>query len=600
MSKKQSSFNTRDLKSATPKAKHNLSYRNILSAPFGALLPFMVQEVVAGSSVQIGLEHQTRAQSMPRPSFSRLREHFDYFFVPFSQLYRAYDNMRTQQSNYNSALFQQEYDSLPQQLPYFQLSPALMYPDIRGLDEKDSAGMPAVYGTIRLLDLLGYGVNANVLYLNPTVTSTATFQTQLNPFRLLAYQKIYYDYFRNDKYESNDSQFYNVDDLYSAASLNISTNRLKLLTRLEYRWRKKDYFTQVTPDVLPTPNQFNRKNFGTIITMSTTVGYISQLSSPLDYYSSSSSQNKIISRTANPVTDPDVQSTPIGNAEGSRITFANGSQTLANASFNQSVVNHKWASAVDKLFRRMYAANSDFSSQMLAIFGVAPVEGRHGRVSHIGGYSQILGISDVDNMTQSSPAESALYGNTVDPVFGKINQYGDTDNFTYRAKEDGIIMGIYSTSMESDYSSARIDRHNLKLRTYDYFIPEFANLGKQALFSVEYQNFYLDTSGDADQLKDMPLGVIGFVPRYDEYRTHVDECHGSFAFGSNEAYVAPMNADMAADHLFLNMDNLIYKPTQVDRIFSVNADGKEDNDPFYLNLYNKVKCISPVPLRIEL
>lgn len=239
MSKKQSSFNNRDLKSPTPKAKHNLSYRNILSAPFGALLPFMVQEVVSGSSVQIGLEHQTRAQSMPRPSFSRLREHFDYFFVPFSQLYRAYDNMKTQQSNYNSALFQQEYDSTPQTIPYFQLSTSLMYPSVRGTSEKDSAGLPAVYGTIRLLDLLGYGVNAKMLYQDVTSTANVTFPMLLNPFRLLAYQKIYFDYFRNDKYEANDSEFYNLDDLYNSASINISLNRLKLLTRLEYRWRKR-------------------------------------------------------------------------------------------------------------------------------------------------------------------------------------------------------------------------------------------------------------------------------------------------------------------------------------------------------------------------
>ena len=75
------------------------------------------------------------------------------------------------------------------------------------------------------------------------------------------------------------------------------------------------------------------------------------------------------------------------------------------------------------------------------------LKGRNGNVVHIGGYSQILGISDVNNQSDT---------NASSPLFGKINQYGDTKSFNYKANEDGIIMGIYSTSMENDYSSLRV------------------------------------------------------------------------------------------------------------------------------------------------
>ena len=119
---------------------------------------------------------------------------------------------------------------------------------------------------------------------------------------------------------------------------------------------------------------------------------MSQLASPLqDAVGASSSQHvDFIGKEFNPLNSPDSISTPLNASDGTHIRFTNASGSI-NQVNNQSVVNHRWAAALDKLYRRMYAANSDFSSQMLAIFGVAPVEGRGSRVSHIGGYSQILG-----------------------------------------------------------------------------------------------------------------------------------------------------------------------------------------------------------------
>lgn len=238
--KKQSSFNTRDLKKSTPRAKHNVSYRNALSAPFGALVPFLCQEVVSGSSCQLGLEHQTRACSMPKPSFARIREHYDYFFVPFSQLYHNFDNFRTMQTNQRSMLFKKAYEGSTSYLPHFRLSESLVEKSSR-VNEKDINGYPAVFGTCRLLDLLGYGVS------NSLVEQSGDYPSQqdtvwYNPFRLLAYQKIYFDYFRNDKYEDNDTECYNIDDVYNTpntSSADISESRMKKITMLRYRWRKK-------------------------------------------------------------------------------------------------------------------------------------------------------------------------------------------------------------------------------------------------------------------------------------------------------------------------------------------------------------------------
>ena len=86
---------------------------------------------------------------------------------------------------------------------------------------------------------------------------------KFNPFRLLAYQKIYYDFYRRQDYEPSRPEHYNIDDINSA-DLNISDNaRLLGIFTLRYRWLAKDYFTGVVPselfgtENLANPNSVN-------------------------------------------------------------------------------------------------------------------------------------------------------------------------------------------------------------------------------------------------------------------------------------------------------------------------------------------------------
>lgn len=582
---RSSNFDVRNLKAAKGRNKHDLSYRNVFSTKFGMLVPFMVQDVVAGSSVQVSLEHQTRTMPMVRPAFSRLREHYDYFFVPYSQVWHAYDNFKTQQSNQRSTLFENQFPNVVNALPTFSAETLRQALNDRATD---AAGYQANFGNMRIGDLLGYG--CFVPEALPGVTDVyqgANEQIYYNAFRLAAYQKIYYDYYRNDKYEANLTSAYNLDDLANGA--NIPLDRLKKLMRIHYRWRKKDYFMQTTPDVLPTLNQFARNGFAA----SVTAGSFNSTTNILEGQMSIPNGGVVSSVTsANPLDNPNnninTQNINVGVAE----TFP-----YNNVSSSQSVMQHRFAAARQKLLERMYAAKSDFSSQMLAIYGIAPIEGRNGSVSHIGGFSELLPIGDVENNTDS-------YTNS--PYGGKVNTFGGTKNFKYKALEDGIIMGIYSTSMEADYCSDRVDRFNFKRVPEDYYIPEYETLGKQALFSVEYQNHYLYTASDnTEKITRMPVKVIGFVPRYDEYRSHVDEVHlsggpGVYQDGVLQGYTAPLNQGLNVDKWVLSQQHMIYKPSNLDVIFGVQADGTVGTDQFLCNFYNDVKCISPLKVRSEL
>ena len=64
----------------------------------------------------------------------------------------------------------------------------------------------------------------------------------VNPFRFLAYQKVYFDYYRNPLYELNNPSAYNVDSDFGA-----HYDLTEVSSTLRYRNWNKDYFTSLSP-----------------------------------------------------------------------------------------------------------------------------------------------------------------------------------------------------------------------------------------------------------------------------------------------------------------------------------------------------------------
>ena len=124
---------------------------------------------------------------------------------------------------------------------------------------RDDAGLPIVYGSCKLLDLLGYGsliASSNTgkaaitkKYLgvdtlgdadNPLVYQTS--QT-VNALPFLAYQKIYYDFFSNSQWEKHKAYAYNVDYWSGSGQISLVTD----MVQLRYTNYPKDYFMGMLP-----------------------------------------------------------------------------------------------------------------------------------------------------------------------------------------------------------------------------------------------------------------------------------------------------------------------------------------------------------------
>ena len=131
---------------------------------------------------------------------------------------------------------------------------------INGQDAFDDAGLPYVYGASKILDMLGYGsflASSNTAkaaitkaYLglssvadasNPLVYSDS--QT-VNLLPLLAYQKIYYDFYSDSQWEKHLAYAYNVDYWNGSSALLLAPEMLQL----RYANYPKDYFMGMLPN----------------------------------------------------------------------------------------------------------------------------------------------------------------------------------------------------------------------------------------------------------------------------------------------------------------------------------------------------------------
>ena len=85
-----------DIKNRPSRNGFDLSFKKNFSAKAGELLPVMCKVVVPGDSININLKSFTRTQPLNTSAFARMREYFDFYFVPFEQMWNKFDTVITQ------------------------------------------------------------------------------------------------------------------------------------------------------------------------------------------------------------------------------------------------------------------------------------------------------------------------------------------------------------------------------------------------------------------------------------------------------------------------------------------------------------------------
>lgn len=557
----------------------DVGYSNKFTSSLGMLLPCFVRECNPDEHYRINARMFTRTMPMNSAAFIQCTQHIEFFFVPYRLLWRDFPQFVTG-TKYPTSLYDSKVSSdspkfdLAKIYNAFKAKLTASNPTPEGGLGTDLLGYPKIQNAMRLLDLLGYGC-----YYTPEAKDFAP--AAMNPFRLLAYQKICADFYRVANWEDNRVKSWNIDglniDLTSSWNAVTLQNFLDNYLALNYRPWKKDLFTIAN-------TQFQCADF-----MSS---YFSAPSFP--------DLKKDGNLSMYPITS---------TASGFQGSFYSGDALNNAKSVSFSVSNLRSAFALDKLYRLMsQASDGDYKSQIKARYGFDAYAPQM-RCQFVGSASSVIQVNPITSTADTlTSSDNVFEGTPVGRIYGNGVASG-SDTFEFDTKEHGILMGICSFVPDVDYSSYGVNIFNKKLSSSEYFQPEFDNLGKQPLDAT---SLYLAKVPGAGGIQSP--AVLGWIPRYAEYKTHIDEVHGQLngniyrsASGAPtlSSWTAPRLAGFEDDKASywckdgLSKNFFYINPALYNSIFVNQYEGLQTQDQFICEVSNNVQAVLPMSVSGE-
>lgn len=554
----------------------DVGYSNKFTSSLGMLLPCFVRECNPDEHYRINARMFTRTMPMNSAAFIQCTQHVEFFFVPYRLLWRDFPQFIVG-TKYPTSLYDSKvsvdspkfdlakiYNAFRAKLTASNSTPAA------GLGT-DLLGYPKIQNAMRLLDLLGYGC-----YYTPESKDFAP--AAMNPFRLLAYQKICADFYRVANWEANRVKSWNIDglslDMTSTFNAVTLQNFVDNYLALNYRPWKKDLFTIANTsfqgaDFLSL--EFSAPSFPVY----STDNYTPMIPSTSD---KSGYQGALYARDSKP-------------------------------SSGFSIANLRSAFALDKLYRLMaQASDGDYKSQIKARYGFDAYAPQM-RCQFVGSASSVIQVNPITSTADTlTTTDNAFQGTPVGRIYGNGVASG-SDTFEFDTKEHGILMGICSFVPDVDYSSYGVNIFNKKLTSSEYFQPEFDNLGKQPLDAT---SLYLAKVPGAGGIQSP--AVLGWIPRYTEYKTHIDEVHGQlngniYRSASGEptlsSWTAPRLAGFEDDKASywckdgLSKNFFYINPALYNSIFVNQYEGFQTQDQFICEVSNNVQAVLPMSVSGE-
>lgn len=613
-------MNMKSIKNKPHRDGFDLSRKFAFSAKLGELLPVFVEDVMPGDKFKINADWFTRTQPVTSPAYTRFGEYYDFFFVPYHLLWRYFPQFIIQTNDDNWATGIQSKSNQFTQHPYISSKELLncirnvntYHSDtssqtvtIQTVNYPNVNGFNFSYGALKLLEYLGYGKTFTENYqvassghyvtapTSAVVSSSNANDVALNPFPLAAYQKVYQDFFRNSQWESPQPYSYNFDYL-NGSSMKVplpqsiesaSDFYYNGLLTLRYTNYNKDYFLGRLPE----------KQYGS-----------EALASPIHYFGNSipSTTNpvQVVTTNYNVAGHPGIHTTTYGyNNLSSSIPSLSGVNVEVGTSsiFNLSTDNInlllskagvgalalRQAEFLQKWKEITQSGGTDYVSQIQKHFGVKPNSDMAHRSTYIGGFDNKFGIDEVVNTNLSqADFEPNIAGKGVNAGHGSLD---------FDVKEHGIIIGVYHMSLLPEYSTFLTDKLMTKTMPTDYVIPELDNVGMQSLQGRDYSGFLYPYN---NQTLVAVSKIIGYVPRYAEYKTHVDKVGGAFS-STLSNWVTPLNKyetdNPFEGHHDFTTDTFFYKvdPHILDNVLSVSVDSTVDTDQFLINCGFDVKAV---------
>jgi len=579
----------------------DIGRKNAFTAKVGELLPVYWDISMPGDKYKFNVEYFTRTQPVETSAYTRLREYFDFYSVPLRLLWKSAPSVLTQMQDINQiqALSLTQNLSLGTYLPSLpldQLGIVLAYLNNNSWTPQ-SSGFNNLFGfsrsdlAFKLLSYLGYG---NFIRTAPSSSgrwwstslksdSSSAYTQQyiqnnyVNLFPLLAYQKIYQDFFRWSQWENANPSSYNVD-YYSGVSPSLVSSvpswdsdywKSDTMFDLKYCNWNKDMLMGVLPN-----SQFG--NVAVVDVNSTSIPDVvlgkGSLTSPVGLASAVSSNSSPVPLFA--LQASTANTLPVGSSL--RVDLSSLQSQFSVLALRQSEALQRWKEISQ-------SGDSDYREQIRKHFGVNLPQALSNMCTYIGGISRNLDISEVVNNNLAAEGDTAV-------IAGKGVGAGN-GSFTYTTDEHCVVMCIYHAVPLLDYTITGQDGQLLVTDAESLPIPEFDNIGMESLPMTQIFN--------SPKASIVNLFNVGYNPRYFNWKTKLDVVNGAFTT-TLKSWVSPVTESLLSgwfgfgyDEGDVNQNNKVvlnYKffkvnPSVLDPIFGVSADSTWDTDQLLVNSY---------------
>lgn len=608
-------FNYDDLKNHPRRSGFDLSKRIEFTGKPGELLPVYWKFTVPGDKFNIRTSWFTRTEAVNTAAYTRVKEYVDWFFVPLNLLQKGIESAITQMiDNPVSASSATENREITTDLPWTtltDLSASIICLNNDGTTNSheetaklNQFGYSRADLSAKLLQLLKYGnfINKSHVQSNSTAFGYSTMKIEEQTYLwnnavsilpLLAYQRVYTDFFRFEQWENPVPYLYNADyytggNIFSDLDYDSASDYWKSTTPFDMQYCNwnRDLFTGMLPS-----QQFGEAAIVNLDSSSGSTSNVSVLNKGVGGQASYYPVSTVGSLSGTGSTNLRLSDSTTGPASSGPLVSVIDS---FNASF--TILALRQAEFLQKWKEIALSGSPDYRTQVEKHFGVKlPVELSF-MSQYIGGQFSQLDISEVvNNNLESGETQNQAV------IAGKGVNIGN-GSISFSPRQHGIIIGIYHAVPLLEYVRTGQDADLLITQATDWAIPEFDAVGMQTLPLTTL--FNSNISGSEWFIKYGSSAPLGYVPRFINWKTDIDEVFGKFRSSAKD-WVAPIDAEFITQWIRNNIAN---KPTEstvfnanwfkvnpaiLDSIFAVKADSTCDTDPFKINMSFDIKAVRP-------
>lgn len=580
-------FSLKDIRNHPRRSAFDLSSKVAFSAKSGELLPIKWYFTMPGDKFTLKRQHFTRTQPVNTSAYTRIREYYDWFWVPLHLLWRNAPEVISQmQSNVQHAGSQTSSLILGNYLPSITVSQLKScFSNLKG--KTNYFGFDRSDLSYKLLQYLRYGncSSGNDIFgtsVNHSTSYSQAFRFDLNLsiFPLLAYKKFCQDYFRYSQWQDSSPYLWNIDyytgvqqSLFSTIpSSGDSYWTGNTMFDLEYCNWNKDIFMGVLPDA----------QFGDVSTIDTGGLKSQDLFLEAKITSSDSTRVYLGSKTSVSGTDFAINAGPSAAQSNPLVV------TMPSVAASFDVLALRRGEALQRWKEISLNVSQNYRAQIKAHFGVDVGGNMSGMSTYVGGDSSSLDISEIVNT-------NLQFGDTSSEAVIAGKGVGSSQaSEKFEARDWGLLMCIYHNVPLLDYVSSAPDPQLFVSQSTDLPIPELDSIGMQSIPISMYSN------SDNELVTGFLSAdyTMGYLPRYYSWKTSYDYILGSFTTTEKE-WVAPITPALWKNMLSTvstassSITYNIFKvnPSVLDSIFQVNADSKWDTDPFLINCAFDVKVV---------